>query len=206
MSNVQRGAADTETLILRAAEREFTMKGYSGAKTTAIAEAAGVTHAMLHYYFRTKEKLFEKILADKMEKLGEIMLGAIAGDGLPLRERIRRGIEHHFDFLAANRHLPRFIVNELAEHPERLETVRGGLQKKGAALLESLQQALDREGLAHMDARMILSDIISLNIFPFVAEPMIRNIVGDVYGGYEAFLQMRREENVKTMFLKLGLL
>ena len=198
-------AKNKEQTILEAAEREFLNKGFAGARTTSIAEAAGVTHAMLHYYFRTKEKLFEKILADKMEKLGEIMLGAIAGDGLPLRERIRRGIEHHFDFLAANRHLPRFIVNELAEHPERLETVRGGLQKKGAALLESLQQAL-REVLAHMDAGMILSDIISLNIFPFVAEPMIRNIVGDVYGGYEAFLQMRREENVKTMFLKLGLL
>lgn len=53
---------NTEELILLSAEKEFLEKGYSGAKTTAIADAAGVTHAMLHYYFRTKDKLFEKMV------------------------------------------------------------------------------------------------------------------------------------------------
>ena len=51
-----------EQAILEAAEREFIAKGFAGARTTSIAEAAGVTHAMLHYYFRTKEQLFERIL------------------------------------------------------------------------------------------------------------------------------------------------
>lgn len=55
----------TENRILKAAEAEFLAKGYAGARTTAIAEAAGVTHAMLHYYFRTKDKLFERILNEK---------------------------------------------------------------------------------------------------------------------------------------------
>ena len=53
---------DTESEILKAAEQEFMLKGFDGAKTTSIAHAAGVTHAMLHYYFRTKEQLFERIL------------------------------------------------------------------------------------------------------------------------------------------------
>lgn len=56
---------DTEYLILQAAEREFMSKGFAGARTTSIAEAAGVTHAMFHYYFRTKEKLFDRIIAEK---------------------------------------------------------------------------------------------------------------------------------------------
>lgn len=54
-----------EQAILKAAEREFLTKGYAGARTTSIAEAAGVTHAMLHYYFRTKEHIFERILDEK---------------------------------------------------------------------------------------------------------------------------------------------
>lgn len=48
-----------EQEILKAAEQEFLTKGYDGARTTSIAQAAGVTHAMLHYYFRTKEQLFD---------------------------------------------------------------------------------------------------------------------------------------------------
>ena len=53
---------DTESRILQAAEEEFLLKGLEGARTTAIAERAGVTHAMLHYYFRTKNMLFERII------------------------------------------------------------------------------------------------------------------------------------------------
>ena len=60
-----------EQEILEAAEREFIAKGFAGARTTSIAEAAGVTHAMLHYYFRTKEQLFERILDEKMRLMGE---------------------------------------------------------------------------------------------------------------------------------------
>ena len=65
-----------EQAILEAAEREFIVKGFAGARTTSIAEAAGVTHAMLHYYFRTKEQLFERILDEKMRLMGESVLAA----------------------------------------------------------------------------------------------------------------------------------
>ena len=75
---------DTESRILIAAEQEFMAKGYAGARTTSIAEAAGVTHAMLHYYFRTKDKLFERIIAEKTALLKELMLGSIDSSDLPL--------------------------------------------------------------------------------------------------------------------------
>ena len=63
MNKEQSHSQDTETRILEAAEKEFFEKGYAGARTTSIAEAAGVTHAMLHYYFRTKDNLFERIVS-----------------------------------------------------------------------------------------------------------------------------------------------
>ena len=106
-----------EKAILEAAEREFLTKGFAGARTVSIAEAAGVTHAMLHYYFRTKEHLFERILDDKMRIMGESVLSAFGQPGLLLEERIRGGVEQHFDFIADNPDLPRFIVNEVFSHP-----------------------------------------------------------------------------------------
>ena len=66
-----------EQAILAAAEQEFLAKGFDGARTTSIAAAAGVTHAMLHYYFRTKENIFERILDEKLRLMGESVLAAI---------------------------------------------------------------------------------------------------------------------------------
>ena len=86
-----------EQAILEAAEREFIVKGFAGARTTSIAEAAGVTHAMLHYYFRTKEQLFERILDEKMRLMGESVLAAfgIAAGGAAARRNRAAFRFHH---------------------------------------------------------------------------------------------------------------
>jgi len=200
---------DTEALILQAAEREFLEKGYSGAKTTAIAQAAGVTHAMLHYYFRTKEKLFEKIVADKMDKLKRVMFGVIGNPDLPLRERLKQGVEQHFDFIAENPHLPRFIFNELHEHPERIDQVKNSIASIAAKAITTLQNEIDRKAASGecrpVDARMLMLDIASLNLFPFVAAPLISSSFGKLFEGRDEFLEMRKKENVRTVLGKLGL-
>lgn len=200
---------DTEALILQAAEREFLEKGYSGAKTTAIAQAAGVTHAMLHYYFRTKEKLFEKIVADKMDKLKRVMFGVIGNPDLPLRERLKQGVEQHFDFIAENPLLPRFIFNELHEHPERIDQVKNSIASIAAKAIATLQNEIDLKAAKgecnQVDARMLMLDIASLNLFPFVAAPLISSSFGKLFEGREEFLEMRKKENVRTVLGKLGL-
>lgn len=200
---------DTEALILQAAEREFLEKGYSGAKTTAIAQAAGVTHAMLHYYFRTKEKLFEKIVADKMDKLKRVMFGVIGNPDLPLRERLKQGVEQHFDFIAENPLLPRFIFNELHEHPERIDQVKNSIASIAAKAIATLQNEIDLKAAKgecnHVDARMLMLDIASLNLFPFIAAPLISSSFGKLFEGREEFLEMRKKENVRTVLGKLGL-
>lgn len=198
---------DTESKILQAAEKEFFEKGYAGARTASIAEAAGVNHAMLHYYFRTKDKLFGRIVSEKMSILRNIVLGAIEGSNLPLKDRIRQGVERHFDFIAANRELPRFIVNEVYAHPERVETMEMNIQNIAGDVLNNLQCEINeyaRHGHCRpVDARMLLIDIISLNIFPFMAAPIIKEVIGNSNGGYDDFLAMRKKENVETILRKL---
>lgn len=207
MSRERNNPNDTESRILQAAENEFFEKGYAGARTASIAEAAGVTHAMLHYYFRTKDKLFERIVSEKISILGNIIISAIGDEDLTLEDRIRQGIERHFDFIAANRDLPKFIVNEVLTRPDVVEMMKCNLQNIVNNLLNSLQHEIDTyaaKGLCRqVNARMLLIDIVSLNVFPFMAAPIVLGAIGDSYNSYDEFLALRKTENVETILNKL---
>lgn len=104
--------SNTEQSILKSAEKEFLKKGFSGSKTTEIAKEAGVTHAMLHYYFRTKENLFNKVFEEKAKQLADTFLSRV-DESLPFLEKIKCFIEAHFDLLTANPELPLFIYREI---------------------------------------------------------------------------------------------
>lgn len=206
-ANVQQ--RDTEAMIMQAAEKEFLEKGYAGAKTASIAGAAGVTHAMFHYYFRTKDKLFEKIVSDKMTQLSEIMFGAIGNSALPLRERIIQGVSYHFEFLRNNPLLPRFIINELYINPERFETIKNAILSIAAPLLANMQATIDAEAqngrCRRLDARMILLDIVSLNLFPFLASPIVTAMIENTGMNQVEFLEKRKQENIATILNKLNI-
>lgn len=197
---------DTEQLILKAAENEFLQKGYAGARTSSIAEAAGVTHAMLHYYFRTKDKLFEKILADKIEVISQIAITSVGDEKLPFFERLTNLIERHFDFVAANPDFPRFIIGEVFSDPDRVEFVLDkikGRPSQAAALLQrQIDECASRGECRQVDAVMLLLDIISLNLFCFTAAPMINIMFGGI-ADKKDFLARRKKENVETIMRKL---
>lgn len=197
----------TEELILKAAEKEFLQKGFAGARTTAIAEAAGVTHAMLHYYFRTKDKLFEKILNAKITLIRDMMLGSIGDVKKPLFEKIRDTVEQHLDFIAANPDLPRFMVNEVFYHPERIDYILSVMKTHAPLVVANLQREIDdmaRRGECRLvNAAMLLLDIVSLNLFSFLAAPMVDVMIGDLRADPKAFLEARKKENVETILRKL---
>lgn len=197
----------TEEKILGAAMKEFMLKGYSGARTTSIAEAAGVTHAMLHYYFRTKDKLFDRIIESKIGTLRDIMLASLGDPSVPLFDKLRTAIERHQDFIAANPDLPRFMINEVLSRPERIPQVIEQLRHHTPLVIKSLQRQIDEnadKGLCRrVDAGMLMLDIVSLNIFPFTARPMVNALLGGMMEDAEAFVGVRRKENVETVMRKL---
>lgn len=163
---------------------------------------------MFHYYFRTKDNLFEKIVAEKIGKVADIMLNAIGNSELPLKERLIQGVENHFDFIAANPQLPRFIFNELHIHPGRIAIIEYKLLKISNDMLENLQKDIDEEAsrgnCTSTNARMLLLDIVSLNIFPFVASPVVNIFMKTAGMSYEDFMKQRKAENVKTILRKLN--
>lgn len=200
-------ASTTERAILEAAEREFMSKGYDGAKTQSIAREAGVTHAMLHYYFRTKENLFNKVFEEKTGIMLQSILSAIQENKGSFVERLKKGIEAHFNFLAENPDLPRFVINELISKPERSEILkeRIGLIVGKVSInlhkdIKDLTRACEINDIKIID---LLLDIASLNLFVFIAYPIVRNFTGYFYSTEKEFLEARKEETIRIILGRL---
>lgn len=196
-----------EQEILEAAEEEFLTKGYNGARTTSIAKAAGVTHAMLHYYFRTKESLFERIIDEKIRLMVQSMNKAIGDPSLPILERIKSGIEAHFDFIAKNSKIPFFVISEVISRPEKYTIFKNKIKDVADNIFRELQQNIDeaaRNGdIIHIDAKMLLMSIVSLNIFTIIAYPFMQPIIGDLAKDNNTFLEMRKAENIETIMCRI---
>ena len=118
----------TEQAIMTAAENLFLENGYNQTTTTMIAREAGVTHAMLHYYFRTKEHIFIKVLDKNMEELLGSFYPVMRKDA-PFWESLETGISTHFDFLMKHPRLPAFLYDTVRFNPELIENYKGRIRE-----------------------------------------------------------------------------
>ena len=205
--NFHSESQNTEQKIIEAAEEEFLLKGFEGARTTSIAAKAGVTHAMFHYYFRTKEKIFEKIISQKLELLTGLIMDSISMENLSLEEKLKRIIGSHIDFVSGNPQLPGFLVREIFNNPERFEILKTRFDTFAPLLIQNIQKELDKgykDGkYKKTDARMLLIDIISLNIFPYMAAPLINAILSGYMNDKGNFKELRKKENFETIMRKI---
>lgn len=198
---------ETEAKILKAAEHEFMAKGFAGARTTSIAEAAGVTHAMFHYYFRTKEKLFDRIITEKMDLLKNVICQSLADINLPLETLIRNLINLHLDFISSNPDLPRFLISEIFSNRERLSFFTQKITEVAPEIIARLQWKIDdmasKGASRRIDAKMLMLDIVALNIFPYVASPLVNIVLDNCMADRAEFLELRKKENYDTIMQKL---
>ena len=111
---------DMEQSILKVAEQLFLDKGFNRTSTTEIARVVGCNQTLIHYYFRTKENLFNRIFEKKLEQIIP-QLFELSQQKVSFLERIRQVIEIHFSILQQNPKLPRMILNELGTDPKRTE-------------------------------------------------------------------------------------
>ena len=197
---------NTEQQILKYAELEFLEKGYDGARTTSIAKAAGVTHAMLHYYFRTKELLFERIIEKKMSEIAPLITYLVGNENLPLIERIREAISVHFDFVAANPDLPKFLINEILPYHDKS---MGFMSKISDILIifekfqREVNEASSRGEVEHFNVLMLFQSILSLNVFPVVMTNIITSILQKENLSAEEYLAIRKAENIEMIMKRI---
>jgi AcrR family transcriptional regulator len=196
-----------EQAILEAAEKEFLEKGFEASKTTKIASLAGVTHAMLHYYYRTKGNLFNMVFEQKINLLKNSLHPLFHNQELPLLERIQIGMEKHFNFIAANPNLPHFVINELVTKPKLKDLFVKKVSSTAQQLIEQLQVEIDKEvergTICPIKAITLLIDIASLNIFVFAALPVLRLVGPSFYTNEQEFLEERKKENVEIIMRRL---
>lgn len=197
-----------EQLILQAAEQEFLEKGFNMAKTTQIAKRAGVTHAMLHYYFRTKENLFDMIFQQKAEVIANTLFMEFNQD-LPFLEKLQKAIESHFDILCQNPQLPRFIINEIVHVPERrkrfVEIVKPKVINLALRIENEMREEMAKGNIREIDPIDLIYTTVSLNIMIFLVAPGLREVQNLGEDDFNAFLQLRKKQNVETILKRVTL-
>lgn len=166
----------TEDKILEAAKTVFISKGMEGARMQEIADEAGINKALLHYYFRSKERLFEAIFSEIFKfafpKLSRIILSD-AG----IVQKIEQFVDAYTDILIKHPFIPGFVMKELNRDPSGLFklVVKYGLDPQ--PIFTYIQEAMDRGEIIQMKPQHLAANVISMCIFPFAARPILSFVV-----------------------------
>lgn len=182
--------SSAEEKIKAAARKLFTKKGFSAARTRDIAEEAGINLALLNYYFRSKEKLFDIVM---MENLQLFLTGigvALQDEKSSLNEKIILIVDSYINMLKANPDLPVFVLSEIRANPEKLI---GNMNIKNL-LIESVffkQLTLATKGKIH--PLHLLMNLLGMTVFPFVAKPLIQNAGNISQPDYERMMEDRKK-------------
>lgn len=197
---------DKEKAIIDAATNLFLEKGYASTSTTEIAKKAGCNQALVHYYFRTKERLFEAIFAEKFQKFLSHILEINDGD-YSFEEKLRLKIESHFDMLLNNPKLPLLIIYELNTNPSRLESMKVKLADLPAKVFADFQSLLDNEiengNIKETTVIDLVYSILALNLSMFIIGPIMKSFAGLSDEVYENMIIQRKKENVNIILNSL---
>jgi TetR/AcrR family transcriptional regulator len=182
----------TEDIILEAAKKVFIEYGFDGARMQQIADEAGINKALLHYYFRSKEHLFDSIFDETFKKFfPDISL--IMMSEQPFEKKIRLFVSHYIDTLLKNPHLPVFVLHELQRKPERILGLIKSSGIKPAVTASMLQREIDEGKIMPIPLPHLIVNMIGMCIFPFIGRPILE---GFIFNGnteaYDYFLEERK--------------
>jgi len=196
-----------EIQIQEIAEKLFLEKGFASTSTTEIAREVGCNQALIHYYFRTKENLFNVIFEKKFREFFQHIFELENLEQLPFNEKLKHIIESHFDMVRKNPRVPLLIVNEFGRNPEMVAALKEKLKDVVAGLFKTLNEDLETEIAAGRIRQLILIDlifsVISINISLFLLLPVAAEIMGMDEKQKEFVLNRRREEHVKLILNSL---
>jgi TetR/AcrR family transcriptional regulator len=192
---------NTEQRILDAAHAVFVRTGTAGARMQEIAREAGVNSALLHYYFRSKQRLAEAVFHRAAAQLLPAVVSVLVSER-PLTDKVKAIVDIELDRLSRTPYLPAYILSELAHHPERITQLVSAVtgaqpEALGRKLLRTVGGQIDAEVRARRMRRIapqqFLVNLLSLCIFPFAARPLIAALMGLDDRAFARFIRERRE-------------
>lgn len=184
----------TEHQILDAAKDVFQSKGMDGARMQEIADKAGINKAMLHYYYRSKQLLFEAVFKNAFSLLAP-QLNTILNDDSSIEDKIRNFTNDYTSFMMKHPYIPNFIINELNRNEDFILKLK---DNTGFPNLEKFKAKVDSEiskgNLKPIDADQLFVNILALNIFPFLGKPLIKALTKKDEKSYKVFIESRKTE------------
>jgi TetR/AcrR family transcriptional regulator len=191
---------DTERRILDAANIVFVRGGTAGARMQEIADEAGVNKALLHYYFRSKDRLaqavFQRVASGLFARLALLLTSEVE-----LNDMVRGIVSLYLDQLSETPYAPAYVLSEVNHHPERADQFLAMLQQVGAHpghAMDLLQKRIDAQARAGamrpIPARQFFVNLVSLCVFPFAARPLLCAILGFDAHAFTEFIRQRRTQ------------
>ncbi|MFZ2285836.1 MAG: TetR/AcrR family transcriptional regulator [Bacteroidales bacterium] len=186
----------TKDKIFRAASEIFEEKGYAAARMQEIADRAGINKALLHYYFNNKEQLFMAVFQVLLKKMFE-KITSIFAEEISFREKIRRFLDEHIEFLIKNPSLPIFLLNEISRNPSLAdglkETVQYGQLRD--LIYDKHAKELKGYGIKRNDMPQLMVTVASMSIFPFAAHDMLKLMMPQMDNNkkFNAFMRERKD-------------
>lgn len=193
-------ATETEAIILKAAYDIFLENGFDGTRMQQIADRAGINKALLHYYFRSKQQLFNKIFVNAIQKFIPNIISIFMKTDLNLFDKIRQFTSQYIDILLQEPFVPLFVLNELSRnHNNLIETFSEHLGEHIDFVKKSIKTELQNEykkaNIIKIDYKSLIVNMLSLCIFPFVSKPIIKNVLFDKdEKAYNKFIEKRKTE------------
>ncbi|MEM9328735.1 MAG: TetR/AcrR family transcriptional regulator [Bacteroidota bacterium] len=161
----------TEDKIRQAAAKVFVTKGYAATKTRDIAEEAGINIASLHYYYRSKDKLFEIVIGESMRRFSRSM-DEIFGSNQPLHVKIRQFVSIYLDIFKENPQVPNFVLSESQHNPEMVSRLLRN-EKSLSFLKKELKDLAEQGIIRPVHHAQFILNLMGLTIFPFVAKSIV---------------------------------
>lgn len=189
-------AQNTEDKIVEAAKTVFIQKGMDGARMQEIATEAGINKALLHYYFRTKAKLFDKIFSLVFKDIFEVLEMAVMKE-LSFEQFLEQFITEYIALLKRKPYIPQFVIHEINRNPERIIELMKNSSFDKQQLFRLIEQAAEEKIIRPIPPVHLLTNILSLCLFPFVAKPIITGFAldGDKEK-YKVYIDERPEQVV----------
>lgn len=186
---------NSEERIKAAARKVFHQKGYAATRTRDIAEEAGINHAMVNYYFRSKEKLFGIVMMETISQFFEGVADILNDESTSLDEKIELLVANYIDLLLEEPELPTFMFNEIRTNPQPFITqtpARKILQH--SVLACQYNQAVAQGKVTEPNLMHLMLNVLSLTIFPFIAQPILTSITNIPKEQYKALMLQRKEQ------------
>jgi len=188
------GDLSTEEKIMQAAKKLFTQKGFAATRTRDIAEEAGINLALLNYYFRSKEKLFDIVMIDNFRQFIKGISIHLLQDASTVEEKIQRIVTAYIDFLNNHPDLPIFIINEIRGNTSRItQQINEEVAPLRAHMFRQIQEAGRQGKIIPIDPFHFIANLIGLTVFPYIGRPILQRVTGVDDQQFRAFMEERKK-------------